>query len=205
MTSRRELYAHGEPFGDSCTRRKIDGKGYICGFGGDSSSSDTDYNTNYAYDNRQALGDNAIGATGGSSLTVTTTTNNTATDPGALRAIEKALLANTATTQDALKFAQSTASQTAGASASSANQSLTSALNFASGADALNAQQFNKLIDLGASMFDRNTEAIQNAQSLTAQAYQTATAEKSGSLDNKTILALGVAGAAALAIVALKK
>ena len=35
--SRRELYAHGEPFGDCATRRKIGG-GYICGGGGKGSA-----------------------------------------------------------------------------------------------------------------------------------------------------------------------
>ncbi len=35
--SRRELYAHGEPFGDCATRRKLGG-GYICGGGGKGSA-----------------------------------------------------------------------------------------------------------------------------------------------------------------------
>lgn len=55
--SRRDLYAMGEPMGDSTTRRKLGG-GYVCGFGGDSSSassSDT-YNTDRRVTTRDGLG-----------------------------------------------------------------------------------------------------------------------------------------------------
>jgi hypothetical protein len=73
MTSRRELYAHGEPFGDSATRRSIDGKGYVCGFGGDSSSSSS--NTTNNYDKRVVTND-GFGLSGDANQ-VELTTNNT--------------------------------------------------------------------------------------------------------------------------------
>ena len=68
--SRRELYAHGEPFGDSATQRKIDGKGYVCGFGGSSSSSSS--NTTNNYDKRVAT-QSGLGLSGDAN-TVTVTT-----------------------------------------------------------------------------------------------------------------------------------
>ncbi|MGV0983489.1 MAG: hypothetical protein ACOYB2_02975 [Limnohabitans sp.] len=68
--SRRELYAHGEPFGDGATQRRIDGKGYMCGFGGDSSSSSS--NTTNNYDKRVVTND-GFGLSGDNN-TVTMTT-----------------------------------------------------------------------------------------------------------------------------------
>lgn len=74
MTSRRELYAHGEPFGDSATRRSINGKGYVCGFGGDSSSSSS--NTTNNYDKRVVTQD-GFGLSGDNNAVELTTTNTT--------------------------------------------------------------------------------------------------------------------------------
>lgn len=70
--SRRELYAHGETFGDSATQRRIDGKGYVCGFGGDSSSSSS--NTTNNYDKRVVTQD-GFGLSGdNNTVSLTTTT-----------------------------------------------------------------------------------------------------------------------------------
>jgi hypothetical protein len=97
MTSRRELYAHGEPFGDSATRRKIDGKGYVCGFGGDSSSSSS--NTTNNYDKRVAVQD-GFGLSGDANVVeMTTTTTNNILDGGA---IENAFDFSTNTVERAL-------------------------------------------------------------------------------------------------------
>lgn len=83
MTSRRELYAHGEPFGDSATRRSIDGKGYVCGFGGDSSSSSS--NTTNNYDKRVVTQD-GFGLSGdANNVALTTTTTNNVLDAGAIK------------------------------------------------------------------------------------------------------------------------
>ncbi len=55
--SRHQLYAAGEPLGDSATTRKLGG-GVMCGGGGSSSSSaQTTYNT----DKRLAVGDGGLG------------------------------------------------------------------------------------------------------------------------------------------------
>lgn len=66
MTSRRDLYALGEPFGDSATRRKLGG-GYVCGGGGDSSSASTQSTTNISNDRRQVVDTGSIGISSDSS------------------------------------------------------------------------------------------------------------------------------------------
>lgn len=73
MTSRRELYAHGEPLGDSVTRKKLGG-GYVCGFGGDSASSSS--NTTNNYDKRVVTQD-GFGLSGDNNAVKLTTTNTT--------------------------------------------------------------------------------------------------------------------------------
>lgn len=66
MTSRRDLYALGEPFGDSATRAKPGG-GYVCGGGGDSSSASTQSTTNISNDRRQVVDTGSIGISSDSS------------------------------------------------------------------------------------------------------------------------------------------
>jgi hypothetical protein len=215
MTSRRELYAHGEPFGDSATRRKIDGKGYICGFGGDSKSSSSSSTTNLstATDNRQALASGAIGASGSGRVSINQT------DPGALKAMESALLASNAATQSAISASQkaaasaaAAASQAAAQATASANKSLDSSLAFATKANATNAQGFESLLSTGLDLFSKNLNLLDKAytstektQQFTADAYQTASAELSGSLDNKTIMILGLGAIAAVVLFAVNK
>lgn len=55
MTSRKQLYAMGEPLGDCVTSAKLGG-GYVCGGGGGSSRSDSTTNTTNQ-DNRTAVQD----------------------------------------------------------------------------------------------------------------------------------------------------
>lgn len=213
-------------------------------FGGGNSSSTSnnyDYNTYNAFDNRLALGDGAVGASGGSTAInapqdnrifsntdsrqdnrVFSSTSNMV-DPGALRAMEAAITSNTAATQSAIASANSSAAAAAAAASkasadaiASANASQRSALDFATGANATNAAGFSQLLDTGLEMFTLAGDSIRSAttdafnlvdatNSGIAGAYQTATAEKSGSLDNKTIMILGLAAAAAVALFAFKK
>lgn len=63
--SRRALYAAGEPFGASCTRRE--GGRLICGGGGGSSKAVTQ-----GFDNRLVTGEGSLGLTGNKNSTVTT-------------------------------------------------------------------------------------------------------------------------------------
>lgn len=68
IISRRELYAAGEPFGDSATRRKLGG-GVVCGFGGSSKSSSASTTNNI--DKRNAVQD-GIGVSGdGNTVSIT--------------------------------------------------------------------------------------------------------------------------------------
>lgn len=193
-------------------------------FGGSSSSTSSPQttNTSQAYDNRQALGDGAIGATTGgivslsdmsnrsfsdsrdmsTSINVSDSSNRSTntTDPGALKAMEAALLANQNVARDAFSFGVASAGQGASVAADAASK----AYSFATSSNATLGAGFSKLLDVGVSMFDSNLKAVQQQGQLTAQAYQTATAEKSGSLDNRTILILGVAAVAAFAFTARK-
>lgn len=73
------------------------------------------------------------------------------------------------------------------------------ALDTVKASDAVAGEGFAKLLDLTGKVFDVGAGVIKSGQALTNEAYQQATSEKSGSIDNKTIMILGVAGAAAWA------
>lgn len=208
---RRELYAAGEPFGDCCTRREA---GRIIYGGGDSASASSSdvFNTITNTDRRNAVS-NGLGITGdGSAINITSTT----TDPGALKAMEMAMTdAREAQKQAAQVQAAAASSAASSAYASNAlvtqtaDSMLSKSLGFATNANATNAEGFSRLLDVGTDLFKTNVgtfekllskqyDSVQNTQALTAQAYQTATAEKAGTIDNKTIVVLGIAGAVAV-------
>lgn len=63
---------------------------------------------------------------------------------------------------------------------------------------------FEALLGVADKLFDRGAGALEKQAASVADAYREATAEKSGTLDNKTIVMLGVAGAVALVMVARK-
>ncbi len=166
------------------------------------SSSDTytDYSGLGAY--------GGMGATGGSSVSLT----NTTYDAGALRAMETAMLSNRSVSESAIASANSSAAAAAAAARQasqdamgSAAASQRSALDFAAGANAINGQGFQSLLSGGLNLLNKAFDATTKTQQFTADAYQTASAELSGSLDNKTIMILGLAAAAALAFFAVKK
>ena len=80
MTTRRELYALGEPFGDGATRAKLGG-GYVCGLGGggDSNSSSATTTNTTNVDKRQVVDTGSVGVTADNS-----TINVTTSDMGAI-------------------------------------------------------------------------------------------------------------------------
>lgn len=185
-------------------------------FSSKSSSSSTNETNNIstALDNRQVLTD-SIGATGSSAVSVNNTSTSIALDPGALRTMELALLANTDTSKAAISSADRSAA-TAAAAAASSNAQLTKGMKdvigFAQKADATNKEGFSSLLNAGLSLFDRQLSSMDKlaqsnekttlaTQDAVRDAYQTATAEKSGSLDNKTITIIAIAAAAALAFI----
>ena len=159
--SRRELYAHGEPFGESATRRKLGG-GYVCGFGGSSSSASNQETNNY--DQRVAVQD-GIGFSGSSNNALTITTTNNVTDGGI---VSKAL--------DSINLNNAT-----------------------------NAQGFESLLGAAESLWQRGEKLIGQTQQSVADAYMTAQTEAKGTLDNRTIAVIAVAGAAALAFASRRK
>ncbi len=161
--SRRELYAHGEPFGDSATRRKLGG-GYVCGFGGSSSSASTQETNNF--DQRNAVQD-GIGLSGSSGNAVTLNNTNTTniTDGGIV----------------------------------------TKALDSINLNNATNAQGFESLLGAAESLWQRGEKLIGQTQQSVADAYMTAQTEAKGTLDNRTIAVIAVAGAAALAFASRRK
>lgn len=161
--SRRELYAHGEPFGDCATRRKLGG-GYVCGFGGGSSSASTQETNNF--DQRNAVQD-GIGLSGSSGNAVTLNNTNTTniTDGGIV----------------------------------------TKALDSINLNNATNAQGFESLLGAAESLWQRGEKLIGQTQQSVADAYMTAQTEAKGTLDNRTIAVIAVAGAAALAFASRRK
>ncbi len=161
--SRRELYAHGEPFGDSATRRKLGG-GYVCGFGGSSSSASTQETNNF--DQRNAVQD-GIGLSGSSGNAVTLNNTNTTniTDGGIV----------------------------------------TKALDSINLNNATNAEGFESLLSAAESLWQRGEKLIGQTQQSVADAYMTAQTEAKGTLDNRTIAVIAVAGAAALAFASRRK
>jgi len=151
--SRRELYAMGEPLGDSTTRAKLGG-GYVCGGGGSSSSSNqTTQNT----DKRLAIQE-GIGISSDQS---TVNVNNTTLDAGIV----------------------------------------SKALETVSVADASNAQGFGQLLSLADKLFTGAGQSLEASQATTlAQvgALTTAQNDARGSIDQKTMTILAVAGVAAV-------
>lgn len=145
--SRRQLYALGEPLGDSATRAKPGG-GYVCGGGGDSESRQTTTNN----DNRVAVQDGiGLSASHGNVINVT--------DGGIVK----------------------------------------DALNAVNISTAANGEGFAKLLEVTENMFNRSEGLIGQTQKSVADAYSQAQTDAKGTVDNRTIMVLGVAAAAALA------
>lgn len=157
--SRRELYAVGEPLGESATRRKLGG-GYVCGGGGGSSSSTSSTTTNI--DKRLAL-ESGVGISSDQS-TVTVNTLDAGIVDKALQTVQLA--------------------------------------------DATSGQGFSQLLALTDKLFTGAGQALQTTQATTlAQvgALNQAQNDARGAVDQKTIIVLAVAGAAAAFAFSRKK
>jgi hypothetical protein len=153
--SKRELYAAGEPLGDSVTTRKLGG-GMVCGGGGSSSSSAQTTNN---VDKRLVVGDGLGVTADNSSVSVNVT------DGGIVsRALTTVELSNASL-----------------------------------------GEGYDKLIDTAAAMFDQSQGLIGQTQKSVADAYSQAQTNVSGTIDNKTITVLAIAGAAVAVAVLRKK
>lgn len=73
--SRRQLYALGEPLGNSATSAKPGG-GTLCGGGGDSSSSSSQATTTTNLDKRQVVDNGGLGVSSDSSTVTVNTLDN---------------------------------------------------------------------------------------------------------------------------------
>lgn len=143
--SRRDLYAMGEPLGDSATRKKPGG-GYVCGFGG-SSSSRNDQTTNNI-DKRLVTGEGSVGISSeNSEISVNVESVDAALVARALDSIDKN--------------------------------------------NAIVGQGLNELFTKGEGLIGQTQKSI-------ADAYSMAQTDAKGTIDNRTITVLAVAGVAAL-------
>lgn len=188
------------PLGESVTRAKLGG-GYVCGGGGGSSSSQASSN----YDNRVAVQD-GIGLSASNNNTVSTTNqswlNVTTTDAGivsrGLDTVDKGLAGMlgtiAGTNKQSLDFVDGAFGGMLGTIKDTNKQAFTvvdSALDYSS-------ESFSKLLQAQKSMFDTSQGLIGQTQKSVADAYAQAQTEAKGTIDNKTIMVLGVAAAVAL-------
>jgi hypothetical protein len=155
--SRRDLYAMGEPLGDSATSAKLGG-GYVCGGGGSSSSSaQNTYNTD-----KRVVTESGFGLSGDKNqVSISTTTSDPAIVSRALQTVDIA--------------------------------------------NATNAEGFEGLLSAADNLFSRGESLIGQTQKSVADAYGQAQTNKAGTIDNRTIIVLGVAGAVALYAINRKK
>lgn len=139
-------------------------------FGGRSSSAQSSTTNNY--DNRVAVQD-GIGLSNSSGNSVVIT------DGGSTA---KALDATVATVREALGFSGDTVGR---------------AFDSLEISSATLGDGYAKLIDAASEVFDRGEGLIGQTQKAVADAYSQAQTDKAGTIDNRTIIVLAVAGAAA--------
>lgn len=218
MTSRRELYAHGEPFGDGATRRKLGG-GYVCGFGGDSESATS--NTTINYDNRVAVS-NGIGLSNSNNNTITVTDGGivdraldtvdrslTTVDRTVDRALDTAdlsLLTSVSNFEAALKsvnaqqeHARAQVMFATDTAVSAVKDTSSDALSKALGmVDTTMSEGFNKLLAISEKLIGQTQQSVSSA-------WDTAQNTQKGTIDNKTIIVLGLAAAGVVVAVLVMK
>lgn len=176
--SRQTLYAHGEPFGDSATERKVTG-GYLCGGGGSRSSSAQTTNN---IDQRVAVQD-GLGISGDANAIQLTSTT---LDGGAIKG---AFDFASGTTSDALVTTRATVGR---------------ALDSIDASNASLGDGYDRLLGAAEKLFDRGENLIGQTQQAVADAYNRAQDTSRGTIDNRTIIVLAVAGAAAAAFIATR-
>ena len=84
-------------------------------------------------------------------------------------------------------------------------KAVTKALDTVSTADAVAGDSLNRIIGLADKLFDGAGKLVTETQKTAATFAQSAAADNKGVIDNKTIMVLGVAGAAAVALSAWGK
>ncbi len=71
--------------------------------------------------------------------------------------------------------------------------------------DAINADGFDKLLKTAEGLFTKGEKLIGQTQSAVADAYATAQSDTKATIDNRTVIVLGIAAAGAAAAFALRK
>lgn len=211
MTSRKHLYAMGEPIGDGATRRKLGG-GLILGDGGEggsSSSSTASSMSTTNKDQRLVADGGSIGLSGDNSRinsTSTSTTNLQVVDTGTVQAgrdIALASLASNNTNTDHLFAAADTLFGQIGKNLSHAAD-LTATLQQGSN-DALKANigLTSLLANNAQSDLSKGYDLASKLASGAASAYSDATAQATG---NKSLImvAIVVCGLAAVLVLGKK-
>lgn len=173
--SKRQLERAGEPLGECVTRPKLGG-GYVCGGGGGGGSSSSS-TTTQNIDKRIAVGDGGIGASADNS-TVTINSTDGGLVARALDSVDRGNAINGEGFTALLDASSSNFEQVVGA----------------------NSDGFSQLIDTASRLFTQGENLIGQTQKSVADAYSQAQNEKAGTIDNKTIIVLAVAGAAALVL-----
>lgn len=204
--SRRALYAAGETFGASCTRRE--GGRLICGGGGGSSKAVTQ-----GYDNRLVTGEGSLGLTGNKNSTVTTGGFSASGKNSSITEIltDDRDFLQTNNLSDSRSWSDSSSRTFTDSSSTNINvESMDAdiaraAFDFAKAGDATNAEGFDSLLGLASRLFESGERQIAQTQDRVADAYANAgtlAIDQAGKFDNKTIVilaGLGAVGVAALA------
>lgn len=227
--SRRELYALGEPFGTSCTQKKPGGRGMVCGGGGGGSSSSST-NQTFNTDKRLITGEGSIGLSLDDSISVIDfDTSNSFTDSRSFSDGRTFSSADTLNSNNSTTINTTDGGAIAGSFgvANNALNTITSAISnafssntgiakegFNFGERALETVELNNatlgdgftsLLSAAENLFERGENLIGQTGDRIADAYRTATVEKSGSIDNRTITVIAVAGAVALIAMSSRK
>jgi len=234
QVSRRELDALGEPLGNSGTEKKPGGRGRVYGGGGGGSSSSST-NQTFNTDKRLITGEGSIGLSLDDSLSyMNFEDNDTVTDSRAFEysptttLTDSRAFSSSTSSADTNNSGNTTTINTldGGAIAGAMNtitQAVNDAFNFSStssdnalgfGTRALQTVELNnanlgegftRLLDAADNLFERGEKLVGLSGDRIADAYRTATVEKSGSIDNKTITVMVVAGAVALIALNVRK
>lgn len=181
--SRKNLYAAGETFGDSCTRRKPGG-GMLCG-GGDSSSSTSGPQTTNN-DNRMALQGSVGVGTGGSAGNITINSADAMVLQTLAETMPDAVRAMTSAGADVIK--------SAGGSIVELNRDSVAA----------NSKSFDSVVNFGAQAIDRIIDAsVKTSAAGNQLAAQTVASYQPAEKNNAEIMKYGMFAAAAVVAVVI--
>lgn len=170
--SKRDLERHGEPLGECVTRPKLGG-GYVCGGGGGGGSSSSSQDTTQIQ--KQLAVDGGAGITGdNSSITMNVTDGGLVSR--ALDSVDRSNAINGEGFNNLL------------------DASTTNFRTLVNG----NSDGFSQLIGTAEKLFNQGQNLIGQTQKSVADAYSQAQTTAKGTIDNKTIIVLAVAGAAAI-------